>query len=78
MRTPPKLVLVALVLALAVTVVTPSPVAAASGGPVFAGYWAEFIDHWFGYFSKQKGVVLIALGVGAVSLFIITRGKWKK
>ena len=29
-------------------------------------------------FQKQNGVVMGVLGVGAVSLFIITRGKWKK
>jgi hypothetical protein len=76
MRTPSKFVLLALLVALGV-VVTPSPAAASSGGPVF-GYWSEFLDHWGGYFKKQSGVVMIALGVGAVSLFIITRGKWKK
>ena len=78
MRTPSKFVLLALLLALAVTVLTPSPAAASAGGAVFGGYWQGFIDHWFGYFAKQQGVVLIALGVGVVSLFIITRGKWKK
>lgn len=77
MRTPSKFVPSALLVALT-ALVMPSPAAASSGGPVFGGYWQGFIDHWFGYFSKQQGVVLIALGVGAVSLFIITRGKWKK
>jgi hypothetical protein len=46
--------------------------------PVFGGYWSEFVDHWLGQLKHQNGVVLFALGVGAVSLFIITRGKWKK
>ena len=77
MRNPSKFVLLALLVALAV-LVTPSPAAASTGGAVFADYWSDFLDHWLGYFSKQQGVVLIALGVGVVSLFIITRGKWKK
>ena len=45
---------------------------------MFGGYWTGFWEHWGGYFKQQSGVVMIALGVGAVSLFIITRGKWKK
>ena len=57
-----------------------NPVAAAEpGSPVFAAsYWDGFIEHWTGVFQKQNGVVLAALLVGAVCLFIITRGKWKK
>ena len=74
MRTPSKFFLFALALA----VLTPSLAAASAGGAVFGGYWQNFLDHWLGYFEKQQGVVLIALGVGALSLFIITRGKWKK
>jgi hypothetical protein len=77
MRTPSKFVLLALLVVVS-AVLTPSPAAASVGNPVFAGYWSDFVDHWFGYFSKQQGVVLVALGVGAVSLLIITRGKWKK
>lgn len=52
----------------------------AGGGsaPVFAGYWNSFIEHWTDVLSKQNGVVMAALLVGAVCLFIITRGKWKK
>jgi hypothetical protein len=41
-------------------------------------YFSGFIDHWSKVFSKQGGVVMLAVGVGAVALFIITRGKWKK
>ena len=41
-------------------------------------YWQGFVDFWSGSLRKQNGVVLFALGVAAVSLFIITRGKWKK
>ncbi|MDB5307625.1 MAG: hypothetical protein JWO38_1827 [Gemmataceae bacterium] len=77
-------------LALAVLVLSTGPAAAAgpslpSGpppaatvAPVFAGYWHEFIDHWVGALKKQNGVIMVALGIGAVSLFIITRGKWRK
>jgi hypothetical protein len=46
--------------------------------PLFGGYWNEFIEHWGGVFQRQNGIVLLVLGVGAVGLFIITRGKWKK
>ncbi|MFM8272272.1 MAG: hypothetical protein ACKODX_08035 [Gemmata sp.] len=52
--------------------------AGAADGPLFAGYWSEFVDHWTGVLRRQNGVVLFALGVGAVCLFIITRAKWKK
>jgi hypothetical protein len=58
-----------------------APVAAAdspSPAPLFGGYWAEFVEHWRGFFQNQNGIVMTALGVGALSLFIITRGKWKK
>jgi len=49
-----------------------------SSSPLFAGYWSDFLDHWGGLLKKQNGIILVALCVGAVSLFIITRGKWKK
>jgi hypothetical protein len=55
-----------------------SPAAASDGAPLFGGYWSQFVNHWTGYFGKQNGVIMFALGLGAVSLFIITRGKWKK
>ena len=66
------------VLAVALTatpaLATPSPAAA----PLFAGYWHDFIEHWGGALKQQNGVIMAALGVGAVALFIITRGKWLK
>lgn len=65
----------ALLLASAGPAFAADPSAAA---PVFAGYWADFVQHWAGSLKQQNGVILFALGVGAVSLFIITRGKWKK
>jgi hypothetical protein len=46
--------------------------------PLFGGYWSSFVDHWAGYFGQQNGVIMAALGLGALSLLIITRGKWKK
>jgi hypothetical protein len=54
------------------------PAAASPATPVFGGYITQFIDHWSDFFKKQNGIVMAALGVGAVSLFIITRGKWIK
>jgi hypothetical protein len=62
---------------------TASPVAAAPPAagavtPVLGSYWSEFVKHWTGKLQQQNGVILFALGVGAVSLVIITRGKWKK
>jgi hypothetical protein len=47
--------------------------------PLFANsYWVGFKKHWFGYVANTSGVVVTALLVGAVALFIITRGKWGK
>jgi hypothetical protein len=51
--------------------------AAAADAPL-ASYWSGFIDHWSGAFKKQNGIVMFALLVGAVCLFVITRGKWRK
>jgi len=47
--------------------------------PVFAGqYWEGFKRYWTGFVGNASGVVITALVVGAISLFIITRGKWAK
>lgn len=56
----------------------PAAAAPASAAPLFGGYASQFVDHWAEFFKKQNGIVMAALGVGAVSLFIITRGKWVK
>ena len=66
--------------ALAVLLVaTPAPAADSGPSALVAGsYWSGFIDHWQGVFQKQNGIVLALLGVGALCLFIITRGKWRK
>ena len=69
----------AFALALLLVAATAAPAAAGSDpGPLFAGYWGEFVDHWVGKLRQQNGVVMAALGLGAVALFIITRGKWLK
>jgi hypothetical protein len=46
--------------------------------PLVANYWDGFIKHWTGVFQQQNGIVMGTLVVGAVCLFIITRGKWRK
>jgi hypothetical protein len=51
----------------------------ASPTPVFAGgYWHGFVKFWSSFVTQTDGVILVALIVGMVSLFIITRGKWGK
>lgn len=63
--------------------VAPGVAAAAPDGgpggfapPLFGlKYWDNFIDFWSDAIRKQSGVVLVAIGVGLVSLFIITRSK---
>ena len=69
----------ALALALTASPAAASPTATpVSATPLLGGYWQEFWDHWTGLLKKQNGVIMAALGVGAVSLIIITRGKWRK
>lgn len=69
-------------LCLLAVLATTSPVSAAeSGAPLFGTlreYWRGFVDFWAGAFLKQNGIVMLVLGLGAVGIFIITRGKWKK
>lgn len=55
-----------------------APAAAADGSPLLLGYWSEFTDYWQGAFQKQNGIVVGISIIGALSLFIITRGKWLK
>jgi hypothetical protein len=76
MNTPlPKIVLVALLL-----LVSTAPAFAGEPGSValFGSYWQDFLDHWGEVFMQQNGIVMGVLGVGALALFIITRGKWRK
>jgi hypothetical protein len=67
--------------AVAVAFLVSSPaLSAAEPGPLLAkgSYWSGFVEFWTSRVVRQEGVVLIAIGVGIVSLFIITRSKWKK
>jgi len=56
------------------------PAAAAGPAPLFArtGFVTRFLEYWSGLFKQSNGIALIVIGVGIVSLFIITRGKWRK
>jgi hypothetical protein len=67
-----------LLVALALAASAGPAAAAPAATPLFGGYVSQFLDHWADFFKKQNGIVMAALGVGAVSLFIITRGKWVK
>ena len=69
-----------LLLAAFLFVATAGTASASTGGvgPVFGSYWDQFVEHWLGGLKKQNGVVVAALCVGLLSLFIITRGKWRK
>ena len=48
---------------------------AATSGPSF---WSRFKQHWASTLAAQNGVTLIVVLCGILSLFIITRGKWKR
>jgi hypothetical protein len=43
-----------------------------------AGFYAGFKRYWGGVFGHVSGVILVALVVGAIAIFIVTRGKWVK
>jgi hypothetical protein len=43
-----------------------------------SGYWRAFGKYWSEFVGDVDGVVLVAIVVGLISLFIITRGKWVK
>jgi threonine/homoserine/homoserine lactone efflux protein len=53
----------------------PSPSFAQTSG---SAYWHGFKKFWLQLAGQQNGVVMATLVVGAISLFIITRGKWRK
>lgn len=40
-------------------------------------YFDGFVQHWAGAFRDQNSIVLLALGLGAVGVFIITRSRKK-
>ncbi len=71
-------------LVLALAVGTAAPAFASAGAPLFAAkssvrkYWDGFKEYWGGAFKNQSAVTMVVLGTGAIALFIITRGKWKK
>jgi hypothetical protein len=41
-------------------------------------YWYAFKKFWSNFLGDQNGVVMTVLIIGLISLFIITRGKWRK
>lgn len=41
-------------------------------------YWYNFKHFWLDFFGNQSGVVLIALGAGAIGIIIICSGKSRK
>ena len=71
-------VFVTIPMLLAILIAAPAAAAESPSSSLFGGYWSSFLEHWSQVFMQQNGVVMAALGLGAVSLFIITRGKWKK
>ena len=42
------------------------------------GFWEGFRNYWTRLFGSASGAVLVAVSLGALGLFIITRGKWIK
>jgi hypothetical protein len=77
MKTPSRPLALALLLALLFA--SPAAAAESGGSPaLFGDYWQAFLDYWKAVFQKQNGIVMAVLGLGAVALFIITRGKWQK
>jgi hypothetical protein len=65
-------------LALGGVLLTASPCLAEHKPTAVGRYWRDFKEFWSSAFECQSGVVLVTLAAGAVAMFIITRGKWKK
>ncbi len=42
------------------------------------GFWQGFTHYWSRLVTSVDGVVMMAIGLGALGIFIITRGKWIK
>ncbi|MCX7665396.1 MAG: hypothetical protein N2112_07615 [Gemmataceae bacterium] len=42
------------------------------------GFWDNFRSYWARTLGTDNGIVMTVLVAGAISLFVITRGKWKK
>ena len=68
------------VVAVATVLTAPTTLQAADSGHALLGnrYWAGFVDFWDNQFKKQDSIVMMVIGVGILSVFIITRGKWRK
>jgi len=54
------------------------PAAGAADPLLASAYFEEFKEYWVGAFRKQNGIVMLVLGLGLLSIFIITRSKAKK
>jgi hypothetical protein len=67
-------------LAAAAVLALAGPAAAAGPSTMFArtGYFTRFVEYWSGLFKQSNGITLIVLAAGALSFYIITRGKWRK
>ncbi len=42
------------------------------------GFWQGFRTYWMQQVGSVNGIVLVVVILGAVGIFIITRGKWLK
>ncbi len=51
---------------------------AATDATAASPYYENFKEYWLGAFKKQNGIVMLVVGLGALSIFIITRSKAKK
>jgi hypothetical protein len=52
--------------------------AGAADAAAASPYYENFKEYWLGAFKKQNGIVMLVVGLGALSIFIITRSKAKK
>ena len=43
--------------------------------PFGAGYWSGFVSFWGDWFKNRNAVLFSVLVIGAIAIFIITRGK---
>jgi hypothetical protein len=78
MTTPTRLAATFAACLLAALLCTPDASAAVVGASSFRSYWHNFVDFWTSDFLRQGGIVITVLVCGAIGIFIITRGKWRK
>ena len=69
--------------AFAIMAVALLAVDASAAQPLFARsaierHWIGFQEYWGGAFKSQSAITMIVIGTGLVSMFIITRAKWRK